>query len=143
MANPKQLFIPNSIIEPEMRFAVLYAEGDPIYASDASSDGVVTNLFVVRPGMKVIRAGVKVTTAASPTGTTLNIGDSDDTDRLLATASVTEASLGSYGNDPIFTYMDSDPSYIQAVVLTTGSATGAAGTFVPFIEYIPHPVYLP
>lgn len=137
MANPKDLLkgYPGLPID-----VPLYAEGDAIMASDGSTGGGARTvaIFRIAPGTRIIKAGVTVTTAANPTGTTVNIGDSDSTDRLLKTANVTEATAGTYEYNPAFTYQSSDPSVINALVTSTGDATNDALTFIPFIWYLPN-----
>ncbi len=135
----KDLTVPSQITKPELRLVPHYAESDVIYASDGASDagGRTVPLFNVYPGVKIVRAGVTVTAVANPTGTTIDIGDSDDTDRLLPTANVTETTAGSYERNPNFLYASSDPVVINALVTSTGDATDDALTFRAYIEYLP------
>lgn len=105
----------------------------------APANGDVFQMLRVPAGARITGCTLKATdidTNATPT-VTLNVGDTDDVDRLIAAATVgqgagTSSALVS-GTGQFYKYSSET---IISVQIPTGPATGAIGTLELCVEYV-------
>lgn len=121
----------------------LVAKSEAFSLTDASSDGVVKDVFIVPANTLILRTYAEVTVASTSTGKTVSLGDSDSATRFMADTDILPETLGIKAmNIP---YIYTDRAVIQTTLKTdTGAGTTPSqGTIYYLIEYLPDYDLLP
>lgn len=153
--------MPYPVIRDSLMRSVLIQKSDPVYATDASSDGVTTEVFRVPAGTMVLRVYPRVTVASTGAVLTIILGDSDDTNRYMQTNTgavypfpTTTGFVVPHGNsvassDGMFTgevpHLYTAEGIISAVMdkSSTGATIATQGTIEFFVEYVSYADQLP
>ncbi len=110
------------------------AKSEPVLINSGSTGGVVVPIFHIPANTLVWSVRVNVSAGSTSTGTTVILGDSDDTDRLMANDVLLPATAGWKASTNANYYTDALD--IGATITTTGGSS-LTGTMTYYIEYLP------
>jgi hypothetical protein len=117
------------------RQTVLVAERE--FSYDDFTSGVAAPLIYLKPGTRILRGWVDITTAWNPSGNaTYEVGDTetDDVDRWLTSTNAKSAALTALLAPLKDSTIDTAEAVTMTVTVASGTVTAGAGTL--HIEYV-------